>query len=89
MREKFHIEKVQNFPLLPTLTGVTLIVVTIFVYAMSYRENMARGGGICVANHTSPVDIIILGCDNCYAMVSQLVGLCELYSRTVITAMLW
>ena len=26
-------------------------------------------GGICVANHTSPIDIIILGCDNCYAMV--------------------
>ena len=33
------------------------------------RENRAKGGGICVANHTSPIDIIILGCDNCYAMV--------------------
>lgn len=35
------------------------------------RENRARGGGICVANHTSPIDIVILGCDNCYAMVGQ------------------
>ncbi|KAL5022733.1 hypothetical protein ScPMuIL_001888 [Solemya velum] len=34
------------------------------------RENMAKGG-ICVANHTSPIDVIILSCDNCYAMVGQ------------------
>lgn len=34
-------------------------------------QNRARGGGICVANHTSPIDIIILGCDNTYAMVGQ------------------
>ncbi|ESN92447.1 hypothetical protein HELRODRAFT_186124 [Helobdella robusta] len=38
------------------------------------RENRAKGGGICVANHTSPIDIIILGCDNCYAMVGQIQG---------------
>lgn len=38
------------------------------------RENRARGGGICVANHTSPIDIITLGCDNCYAMVGQAHG---------------
>jgi len=38
------------------------------------RENKAAGGGICVANHTSPIDIIILGCDNCYAMVGQMQG---------------
>lgn len=35
------------------------------------RENRAKGGGICVANHTSPIDIMILGCDNCYAMIGQ------------------
>ncbi len=34
------------------------------------RENKAKGGGICVANHTSPIDIVILSCDNTYAMVS-------------------
>lgn len=38
------------------------------------RENRAKGGGICVANHTSPIDIIILGCDNTYAMVGQAQG---------------
>ncbi|KHN72483.1 Glycerol-3-phosphate acyltransferase 3 [Toxocara canis] len=38
------------------------------------RENRAKHGGICVANHTSPVDIMILSCDNCYAMVGQRQG---------------
>lgn len=38
------------------------------------RENRAKGGGICVANHTSPIDIILLGCDNAYAMVGQAQG---------------
>ena len=37
---------------------------------MTFRENKAKGGGICVANHTSPIDVVILGCDNTYAMVS-------------------
>ncbi|MFH4983322.1 hypothetical protein AB6A40_010031 [Gnathostoma spinigerum] len=35
------------------------------------RENRATHGGICVANHTSPIDVMILSCDNCYAMVGQ------------------
>jgi len=30
---------------------------------------MAKGGGICVANHTSPIDVLILACENCYSMV--------------------
>lgn len=34
------------------------------------RENKPRKGGICVANHTSPIDIVILANDGCYAMVS-------------------
>lgn len=38
------------------------------------RENRAKQGGICVANHTSPVDVLILSCDNCYAMVGQKQG---------------
>jgi glycerol-3-phosphate O-acyltransferase 3/4 len=37
------------------------------------RENMATSG-ICVANHTSPVDVCILSCDNCYAMIGQTHG---------------
>lgn len=34
------------------------------------RENKPQKGGICVANHTSPIDIVILANDGCYAMVS-------------------
>ncbi|XP_014780392.1 glycerol-3-phosphate acyltransferase 3 [Octopus bimaculoides] len=37
------------------------------------RENRAKNG-ICVANHTSPIDVIILSCDNCYSMVGQAQG---------------
>ncbi|GBL92553.1 Glycerol-3-phosphate acyltransferase 3 [Araneus ventricosus] len=33
------------------------------------KENKAKEGGICVANHTSPIDVVILACDNCYALV--------------------
>ena len=28
--------------------------------------------GICVANHTSPIDVLVLACDNAYALVSYL-----------------
>ena len=33
------------------------------------RKNRPRNGGICVANHTSPIDVIILARDGYYAMV--------------------
>lgn len=36
----------------------------------AYRENKPQKGGICVANHTSPIDVVILANDGCYAMVS-------------------
>uniref|UniRef100_A0A671YAN7 1-acylglycerol-3-phosphate O-acyltransferase 9, like n=1 Tax=Sparus aurata TaxID=8175 RepID=A0A671YAN7_SPAAU len=38
------------------------------------RENKPKKGGICVANHTSPIDIVILCNDGCYAMVGQVHG---------------
>jgi len=38
------------------------------------KENRPRKGGICVANHTSPIDIVILCNDGCYAMVGQIHG---------------
>ncbi|XP_029455252.1 glycerol-3-phosphate acyltransferase 3 [Rhinatrema bivittatum] len=38
------------------------------------KENKPRKGGICVANHTSPIDVIILANDGCYAMVGQVHG---------------
>ncbi|XP_067928147.1 glycerol-3-phosphate acyltransferase 3-like [Watersipora subatra] len=34
-------------------------------------ENRAKPGGICVANHTSPIDVIILQNDNSYALIGQ------------------
>ncbi|KAM4616414.1 glycerol-3-phosphate acyltransferase 3-like [Polymixia lowei] len=38
------------------------------------KENRPKKGGICVANHTSPIDIVILCNDGCYAMVGQVHG---------------
>lgn len=35
------------------------------------QENLASGGGICVANHTSPIDVLILMCGRCYSLVGQ------------------
>uniref|UniRef100_A0A183CC76 PlsC domain-containing protein n=1 Tax=Globodera pallida TaxID=36090 RepID=A0A183CC76_GLOPA len=35
------------------------------------RENKAKCGGICVANHTSPIDVMILGSDTAYALIGQ------------------
>src|SRR5437016_3793186 len=29
------------------------------------------GGGICVANHTSPIDVLVLAVDNTYDMVKK------------------
>ena len=39
-----------------------------------FRENMAQGGGICVANHTTPIDVLILMCDRCYSLVRSYSG---------------
>uniref|UniRef100_A0A669CS18 Glycerol-3-phosphate acyltransferase 4 n=1 Tax=Oreochromis niloticus TaxID=8128 RepID=A0A669CS18_ORENI len=50
------------------------------VHLMCYRicvralTNKPKNGGICVANHTSPIDVIILASDGCYAMVGQIHG---------------
>ncbi|XP_037609258.1 LOW QUALITY PROTEIN: glycerol-3-phosphate acyltransferase 3 [Sebastes umbrosus] len=38
------------------------------------RENRPQKGGICVANHTTPIDVVILANDGCYAMVGQIHG---------------
>jgi glycerol-3-phosphate O-acyltransferase 3/4 len=34
------------------------------------RENRPQSDGICVANHTSPIDVVILSCDRAYALVN-------------------
>lgn len=35
------------------------------------KENRAKSGSVCVANHTSPIDIVMLAGDNCFTMVGQ------------------
>ncbi len=40
------------------------------------RENRPQSDGICVANHTSPIDVVILSCDRAYALVNIVRVLC-------------
>jgi len=40
------------------------------VVTYHHTENRPKGG-ICVANHTSPIDVLILACDNAYALIGQ------------------
>lgn len=35
-----------------------------------HNEQNKPKAGICVANHTSPIDALVLMCDNCYSLVS-------------------
>ena len=47
------------------LGGAVSLVVT-------YHDTENRPkGGICVANHTTPIDIMTLACDNAYALTGQ------------------
>ena len=34
------------------------------------RQHRPRRDGICVANHTTPVDVLVLQCDRTYALVN-------------------
>lgn len=48
------------------------------------QEYRAKKGDICVANHTSPIDVVVLACDNCYALVGQRhVGFLGMLERTL------
>ncbi|CAG9789870.1 unnamed protein product [Diatraea saccharalis] len=39
---------------------------------ISYHDCHNRpSGGICVANHTSPIDVLVLMCDNSYSLIGQ------------------
>lgn len=44
------------------------LTATLEFHNQQYR---AKKGDICVANHTSPIDVVVLACDNCYALVGQ------------------
>ncbi|KAL3279344.1 hypothetical protein HHI36_016851 [Cryptolaemus montrouzieri] len=36
-----------------------------------HNEENRPKSGICVANHTSPIDVLTLMCDNCYSLIGQ------------------
>jgi glycerol-3-phosphate O-acyltransferase 3/4 len=38
------------------------------------KQHKAVNGSVCVANHTSPIDVLMLHCDNAYALVGQAHG---------------
>ncbi|XP_035672177.1 glycerol-3-phosphate acyltransferase 3-like isoform X1 [Branchiostoma floridae] len=67
-RHKRHVSKYVSLMCYRILARAFSAVVT-----YHNKENRAKGG-ICVANHTSPIDVIILACDACYAMVGQVHG---------------
>ena len=48
----------------------------VFSNVVSYHNlhNRPKSDGICVANHTSPIDCIVLAQDGCYSFVSQVYG---------------
>lgn len=35
------------------------------------KQYRPKTGGVCVSNHTSPVDVLILSTDNSYSLVSK------------------
>ncbi|KAK9879247.1 hypothetical protein WA026_004097 [Henosepilachna vigintioctopunctata] len=39
-----------------------------------HNEENRPKSGICVANHTSPIDVLTLMCDNCYSLIGQIHG---------------
>uniref|UniRef100_A0A2K6F4B0 Glycerol-3-phosphate acyltransferase 3 n=1 Tax=Propithecus coquereli TaxID=379532 RepID=A0A2K6F4B0_PROCO len=67
-------------PLRVTLAfiGISLLVIgtTLVGQLPDSRQYRPQKGGICVANHTSPIDVLILTTDGCYAMVGQVHGTC-------------
>jgi glycerol-3-phosphate O-acyltransferase 3/4 len=35
-----------------------------------HNKQYMPSGGVCVANHTSPIDIVMLSTENCFSLVS-------------------
>lgn len=64
------LHRVQLFFTLSDFTHEELLITSCcMVLPHFHRENKPQKGGICVANHTSPIDVVILANDGCYAMV--------------------
>ncbi len=47
------------------------IITRAFSCVITYhnRQYMAKSDGICVANHTTPIDVFFMNCDRAYALV--------------------
>lgn len=41
------------------------------VLTIHNREYMPNGAGVCVANHTTPIDVVLLSTENVFSMVLQ------------------
>ena len=37
---------------------------------ITVHNQQYMGGGVCVSNHTSPIDIVMLSTENCFSLVS-------------------
>lgn len=35
------------------------------------RQYQPKGGGVCVANHTTPIDVVILSTESSFSLVSE------------------
>ncbi|KAI6179811.1 Phospholipid/glycerol acyltransferase domain-containing protein [Aphelenchoides besseyi] len=51
-----------------------LIGISLLIGSIPNEEENRPTSGIVVANHTSPIDVMVLSCDNCYAMIGQRQG---------------
>jgi 1-acyl-sn-glycerol-3-phosphate acyltransferase len=49
------------------------LISIMFFFSVATRsiegKAVTKGGGICVANHTSPIDVLVLAVDHCYDLV--------------------
>lgn len=47
------------------------IVLPCWLFLFFPRENRAKCGSVCVANHTTPIDVVMLAGDNCFTLVKD------------------
>ncbi|XP_027022791.1 glycerol-3-phosphate acyltransferase 4 [Tachysurus fulvidraco] len=79
--KNFLSEKVHLMCYRICVRGLTAII------TYHHSENKPKNGGICVANHTSPIDVLMLASDGYYAMVGQIHGgLMGIIQRSMVKA---
>lgn len=52
-----------------------------------HNKQYMPSGGVCVANHTSPIDIVMLSTENCFSLVSP--PCCQLSVILVLKGLLY